>query len=312
MRGWFFRKTYGDDEWRGLYSSETTARPMIARQLKHELRKRDDLPIYALRGPFIWPICSHQDALARLNLSAMLTQNYNLLRGAGMHAKRYWAAAVVICLLTSTVAWSAKAETADCPATMSYIRAALGIAPEGSYAALTGGDPSTYIWAAWMYGCQFPIEVKADLVGKGYRFDDFDQILLGNTPATARPSGQTPSPKISFKRAYDTCVKRKLHQWAFQWSALNDAAKNQLASDCRAFARNPNAKLYNDWRNENARIDAEIYRATHPQAQRRNQPQSSQCQQVLNTLQYGIQPGYGAPERAQQLANWYNAHCLGH
>ena len=43
-KGWFFRKTYGDDPWRGPYSSESSVCLMIARQLKRELVKRDGLP----------------------------------------------------------------------------------------------------------------------------------------------------------------------------------------------------------------------------------------------------------------------------
>ena len=43
-RGWFFRKTYGDDTWHGPYSSEASVCLMIARQLKRELVKRDGLP----------------------------------------------------------------------------------------------------------------------------------------------------------------------------------------------------------------------------------------------------------------------------
>ena len=42
--GWFFKKTYGDDDWRGPYSSEMSVCLMIARQLKRELVKRDGLP----------------------------------------------------------------------------------------------------------------------------------------------------------------------------------------------------------------------------------------------------------------------------
>ena len=44
VRGWFFRKTYSDDQWRSPYSSETSVCLMIARQLKRELVKRDGLP----------------------------------------------------------------------------------------------------------------------------------------------------------------------------------------------------------------------------------------------------------------------------
>ncbi len=42
-RGWFFRNTYADDDWRGPYSSETSVCLMIARQLNRELVKRDGL-----------------------------------------------------------------------------------------------------------------------------------------------------------------------------------------------------------------------------------------------------------------------------
>ena len=43
-KGWYFRKTYGDDVWHGPYSSEMSVCLMIARQLKRELVKRDGLP----------------------------------------------------------------------------------------------------------------------------------------------------------------------------------------------------------------------------------------------------------------------------
>jgi hypothetical protein len=41
--GWFFKKSYGDDDWRGPYSSEVSVCLSIARQLKRELLKRDRL-----------------------------------------------------------------------------------------------------------------------------------------------------------------------------------------------------------------------------------------------------------------------------
>ncbi len=43
-RGWFFRKTDSDMDWKGPYSSETSVTLMIARQLKREVVKRDGLP----------------------------------------------------------------------------------------------------------------------------------------------------------------------------------------------------------------------------------------------------------------------------
>lgn len=42
--GWYFKKSYGDDKWRGPYGSETSVCLMIARQLKREFLKRDRLP----------------------------------------------------------------------------------------------------------------------------------------------------------------------------------------------------------------------------------------------------------------------------
>ena len=39
----FFKNSYGDDDWHGPYSSETSVSLMIARQLKRELLKRDRL-----------------------------------------------------------------------------------------------------------------------------------------------------------------------------------------------------------------------------------------------------------------------------
>jgi hypothetical protein len=41
--GWFFKKSYGDDSWRGPYSSEASVCLTIARQLKRELLRRDRL-----------------------------------------------------------------------------------------------------------------------------------------------------------------------------------------------------------------------------------------------------------------------------
>ncbi len=43
--GWFIRKTDSADEWRGPYTSETSACLMIARQLRKELAKRDGLAL---------------------------------------------------------------------------------------------------------------------------------------------------------------------------------------------------------------------------------------------------------------------------
>ena len=43
-KGWYYRKTYQEDEWRGPYSSEISVCLMVARALKRELLKRDGLP----------------------------------------------------------------------------------------------------------------------------------------------------------------------------------------------------------------------------------------------------------------------------
>jgi hypothetical protein len=40
-KGWYFRRTYGSDEWRGPYASEFSVCLMIARHLRRELLKRD-------------------------------------------------------------------------------------------------------------------------------------------------------------------------------------------------------------------------------------------------------------------------------
>jgi hypothetical protein len=40
-KGWFFKKTYTEDDWHGPYSSETSVSLMLARQLKREIVKRD-------------------------------------------------------------------------------------------------------------------------------------------------------------------------------------------------------------------------------------------------------------------------------
>jgi hypothetical protein len=42
-RGWFYRKTYQDDDWHGPYSSEHSVCLMIARSLRKELMRRDSI-----------------------------------------------------------------------------------------------------------------------------------------------------------------------------------------------------------------------------------------------------------------------------
>ena len=42
-KGWYFRRTYGDDDWRGPYSSEFSVCLTIARHLRKELLKRDSV-----------------------------------------------------------------------------------------------------------------------------------------------------------------------------------------------------------------------------------------------------------------------------
>ena len=44
-KGWFIRKTYTEDAWRGPYSSESSACLIIARELRKELIKRDGLSL---------------------------------------------------------------------------------------------------------------------------------------------------------------------------------------------------------------------------------------------------------------------------
>ncbi len=41
-RGWFYKKTYGEDDWHGPYSSEQSVCLMIARALRKEVLKRDE------------------------------------------------------------------------------------------------------------------------------------------------------------------------------------------------------------------------------------------------------------------------------
>lgn len=43
-KGWFYRRTYSEDDWRGPFTSETSVCLTIARQLMRELVKRDGLP----------------------------------------------------------------------------------------------------------------------------------------------------------------------------------------------------------------------------------------------------------------------------
>jgi hypothetical protein len=42
--GWFYRRTYHDEDWSGPYSSEMSLCLMIAHALKRELLNRDRLP----------------------------------------------------------------------------------------------------------------------------------------------------------------------------------------------------------------------------------------------------------------------------
>jgi hypothetical protein len=42
--GWFLKKTYGDDDWRGPYSSIASTSLIIARELKREVLRRDRMP----------------------------------------------------------------------------------------------------------------------------------------------------------------------------------------------------------------------------------------------------------------------------
>ena len=44
VRGWFFKKTDSDDDWRGPFSTEMSVCLMIAKQLVREVVKRDGLP----------------------------------------------------------------------------------------------------------------------------------------------------------------------------------------------------------------------------------------------------------------------------
>lgn len=41
--GWYFRRSYVDDAWRGPYSSESSVCLTIARELRRELIRRDRL-----------------------------------------------------------------------------------------------------------------------------------------------------------------------------------------------------------------------------------------------------------------------------
>ena len=42
--GWFIKRTYSTEEWRGPYRTETSAALMIARQLRCEILRRDAPP----------------------------------------------------------------------------------------------------------------------------------------------------------------------------------------------------------------------------------------------------------------------------
>ena len=41
-KGWFFRRTYSEELWKGPYSSTTSVALMIARELMREITKRDE------------------------------------------------------------------------------------------------------------------------------------------------------------------------------------------------------------------------------------------------------------------------------
>jgi hypothetical protein len=41
-RGYFYKRTYGEDDWRGPYSSAASITLMIARQLLKEITRRDE------------------------------------------------------------------------------------------------------------------------------------------------------------------------------------------------------------------------------------------------------------------------------
>jgi hypothetical protein len=43
-RGWFIRRTYETDAWRGPYHTETSACLMIARHMRKEIVRRDAPP----------------------------------------------------------------------------------------------------------------------------------------------------------------------------------------------------------------------------------------------------------------------------
>ena len=43
-RGWFIKRTYWSDEWRGPYRSEMSACLMIARHMRREIIRRDAPP----------------------------------------------------------------------------------------------------------------------------------------------------------------------------------------------------------------------------------------------------------------------------
>lgn len=40
-KGYYYKRTYGEDDWHGPYSSEFSVCLMVARQLVRELKKRD-------------------------------------------------------------------------------------------------------------------------------------------------------------------------------------------------------------------------------------------------------------------------------
>ena len=41
VKGWFYKSTYGDSDWKGPYSSIASATLMVARQLRKEVERRD-------------------------------------------------------------------------------------------------------------------------------------------------------------------------------------------------------------------------------------------------------------------------------
>jgi hypothetical protein len=216
------------------------------------------------------------------------------------------------------LASAARAETADCPATMGYIGSTLGLE---TYNPFQGEDPGTFIWAASMFGCQFPSNIEEALKSKGYTFDATGHVVLGNPmksmtnnldyPASLPP---TWTGNIPYNSAYRVCINHRLNLVALTWDRLDEGAKRSFTIYCKAFAQYPIAAIYFRWKQELAEVQSEIDNAMRAARAAQAPPSAAHgngfnCQQALHLLTCGMACGFTDPGQAQSLAAQYNANC---